>query len=120
MNQGPTRADSGSAPRPAEVCRQLLATLDAAEGRRRKRKRDTTPDALGLAIKRRLLTEAAQDDPEPDAFEGWLLDRSLAEPASGPARAMAMAILEEWRLARASGAFAEWLRRGAPSEDSAS
>ncbi|MGH7644153.1 MAG: hypothetical protein ACREMR_01070 [Gemmatimonadales bacterium] len=107
-------------PRPAEVCRQLLASLGAAEGRRRKRKRDTTPDALGLEIKRLLLEEAARADPDPDAFEAWLLERSLAEPASGPARAMAMAILEEWRLAGASGAFADWLRQGAPSDDAGS
>jgi hypothetical protein len=105
------------APRPADVCRQLLAALDAADGRRRKRKRDTTPDALGLGIKRRLLEAAAREDPAPERFEGWLLERALAEPASGPTRAMAMAILEEWRLARTSPAFAEWLRRGAPSDD---
>jgi hypothetical protein len=41
--------------RPAEFCRQLLATLDVSEGRRKRRKRDTTPDAIGLAIKRDLL-----------------------------------------------------------------
>ncbi len=117
MNQGPTRADSGSAPSPAGVCRQLLAALDAAEGRRRKRKRNTTPDALGLEIKRQLLEDAAREDPDAATFEGWLLERSLAEPASGPTRAMAMSILEEWRLARASPAFADWLRAGAPSAD---
>ena len=38
--------------RPAEVCAALLAALEAAEGRRRSRKRDQTPDAIGLAIKR--------------------------------------------------------------------
>src|SRR5690606_22702639 len=41
--------------RPADFCRGLLAALDASEGRRRRRKRDTTPDAIGLAIKRELL-----------------------------------------------------------------
>ena len=38
--------------RPAEVCSQLLRALDASEGRRRRRKRDTTPDAIGLELKR--------------------------------------------------------------------
>jgi len=35
--------------RPAVVCGQLLAALAASDGRRRRRKRDTTPDAIGLA-----------------------------------------------------------------------
>ena len=42
----------GQFSRPAEVCKALLAALDAADGRRRKRKRDQTPDGIGLAIKR--------------------------------------------------------------------
>ena len=41
--------------RPADVCRALLAALDASDGRRRKRKRDQTADAIGLALKRTLL-----------------------------------------------------------------
>src|SRR2546422_5226163 len=54
---GPTfagaRSVNGDAPaRPGEICRELLAALDASEGRRRRRKRDTTPDAIGLTIKR--------------------------------------------------------------------
>ena len=106
-------------PRPAEICAQLLAALDASEGRRRKRKRDTTPDAIGMAIKRELLTAAVRDDPDPAAFEGWLLERSLASPASGAVRAMALAVLAEWRLALRSPAFRGWLREGAPSDDAA-
>ncbi|MBI1967051.1 MAG: hypothetical protein HYS40_03590 [Gemmatimonadetes bacterium] len=104
-------------PRPAEVCAQLLAALGASEGRRKKRKRDTTPDAIGMAIKRRLLEDAVRDDPGPDAFEGWLLERSLGAEASGPVRAMALSVLAEWRLARESPEFQDWLRRGAPSDD---
>lgn len=117
--------------RPAEVCRRLLAALDATEGRRRRRKRNTTPDAIGLAIKRTLLEETVRDDPDPDAFEGWLVERSLSagEPggrsddagelltASGPVRAMALEVLAEWRLAEAPGAFQRWLDQGAPSDD---
>ena len=76
--------------RPADFCRQLLAALDASEGRRKRRKRDTTPDAIGMALKRGLLERAVRDDPEPEAFERWLLERCLAAGnASGPLRAMA-------------------------------
>ena len=116
--------------RPAEICRQLLASLDASEGRRRRRKRNTTPDAIGMAIKRRLLEGAVRDDPDPDAFEGWLVECCLSAgesggpggrddlfAASGPVRAMALEVLAEWRLAQAPGAFRSWLGEGAPSDD---
>jgi hypothetical protein len=103
--------------RPSAVCRRLLVALDASEGRRRRRKRNTTPDAIGLAIKRELLEAAVRDDPAPGAFEGWLLARSLDASASGPVRAMALALLAEWELALASGEFRGWLAAGAPSED---
>lgn len=106
--------------RPADVCRALLAALEASEGRRRKRKRDQTPDAFGFAIKRDLLQRAVQDDPQPEAFEAWLLDypRTCASPELvGPAYAMARAVFEEWRLAHTLGEFRHWLEQGAPSED---
>jgi hypothetical protein len=116
--------------RPAEICRRLLAALDASEGRRRRRKRDTTPDAIGMAVKRRLLEETVQDDPEPDAYEGWLLERCVrgssagqgpgAPVPSGPIRAMALDVLGDWRLAQASGEFRCWLDEGAPSDDAES
>ena len=87
--------------RPAAVCRELLAALEASEGRRRQRKRDTTPDAIGLGIKRALLEAVVVADPEPAAFEGWLLARCL-EPYDGASvgamRAMALDVLGEWRL----------------------
>ena len=106
--------------RPAHVCRALLAALEAAEGRRRKRKRDQTPDAFGLSIKRELLRKAVEQDPAPEAFEGWLLSYPLtcgAPELVGPALAMARAVFEEWRLAHSMGAFRRWLEEGAPSED---
>jgi hypothetical protein len=105
--------------RPGEICRLLLAALDASEGRRRGRKRDTTPDAIGIAIKRRLLEEAARDDPEPDAFEAWLLARCVpgGESPSGSVRAMARDVFADWRLAQASPTFRSWLEQGAPSDD---
>jgi hypothetical protein len=104
--------------RPAAICRQLLAALDASEGRRRRRKRDTTPDSIGMAIKRRLLEETVRDDPDPDAFEGWLVDRcASAVSASGAVRAMALDVLAEWQLAQTSGGFRDWLEQGARSDD---
>jgi hypothetical protein len=112
--------DLSPALRPAEVCKALLAALEASEGRRRKRKRDQTPDAFGLGVKRDLLRQAVEDDPGPDAFEQWLLDYPLtckARELAGPALAMARAVFEEWRLAHASGEFRLWLEHGAPSDD---
>lgn len=109
----------GSRLRPAQVCSQLLAALAASEGRRRRRKRDTTPDAIGLAIKLSLLEGAVRDDPDPADFEAWLLRHSEDGPsaASGPVRAMAREVLADWRLAERSDVFRDWLERGAPSED---
>jgi hypothetical protein len=114
---------SAEAPlRPGAVCRALLAALDAADGRSRRRKRDQTPDRIGLGIKRALLEAVVQGDPAPDAFEGWLLEHCLAATAAvspGAVRAMAQDVWLEWRLARASGSFQDWLARGAPSDDAA-
>ena len=106
--------------RPADVCRALLAALEASEGRRRKRKRDQTPDAFGLAVKRALLQRAVEDDPQPEAFEEWLLNYPLScksPELAGPAFAMARAVFDEWRLAHALGEFRLWLEQGAPSDD---
>lgn len=106
--------------RPGEFCRGLLRALDASEGRRRRRQRDTTADALGLDIKRELLERAAADDPDPEAFEAWLMarcDEAAGTVSTGAVRAMALDVFREWRLAGVSPAFGEWLARGAPSAD---
>ena len=106
--------------RPGDVCRELLATLDASEGRRQRRKRDTTPDSIGLTLKRELLEQAVAADPDPDEFEAWLLTQChAAGEGDGGVRAMAQSIFEEWRLAREAESFREWLARGAPSDDAA-
>jgi hypothetical protein len=89
-------------------------------GRRRRRLRDTTPDALGLGVKRALLERALTDDPDPDAFEAWLVEQCQQAERTvsvGAVRAMAMEVLHEWQLASAAPAFANWLSRGAPSDD---
>jgi hypothetical protein len=109
-----------SALRPADACRALLGALDASEGRRGRRKRDTTPDAIGMSVKRQLLEQAVLSDPEPDAFEAWLLERcclSGETASSGAVRAMAQEVLAEWKLTAASVQFRDWLAAGAPSED---
>jgi hypothetical protein len=108
---------SGDALRPARVCAALLAALDASEGRSRARKRDQTPDSIGLTIRRDLLERAARDDPEPEAFEQWLLDRVESSAAPGAERAIARTVLEEWRLAHRMESFTAWLDHGAPSDD---
>lgn len=112
---------SESSLRPAHVCHALLAALDASEGRRRRRKRDTRPDAIGLAIKRGILERAAREDPCPESFEQWLLQCEVlidGTPAPrGAVTAMARDVFEEWRMAHSQGNFRTWLERGAPSDD---
>jgi hypothetical protein len=103
--------------RPAHFARSLVAAVEASDGRRRRRKRDTEPDRIGLDIKRDLLAGTAAEDPDPEQFEGFLLGRALAAEASGPVRAICLEILDEYLLARADSAFASWLAAGAPSED---
>ena len=129
MTDRPILAHGGPL-RPADLCSRLLAALDASEGRRRRRKRNTEPDQIGMAIKRRLLEDAVREDPDADSFEEWLLERTLAAgvagdgtedgtlfAASGPVRAMALELLAEWRLAQVPGAFRDWLDHGVPSDD---
>lgn len=106
--------------RPAEICRSLLAALAASEGRRKRRQRNTAPDAIGLAIKRELLQKAIQDDPAAVTFEAWLIEYCIANSAliaPGALRATACQVLEEWRLAQQLPQFKEWLDQGAPSAD---
>ena len=102
---------------PAGVATRLLAALQASEGRRRRRKRNTTADAIGLEIKRALLAKVAEEAPSADDFEAWLAERCAEEGGGGDIRAMALEILEEWRLAQVSPELLAWLERGAPSDD---
>ena len=104
--------------RPALFAAELLGALEASEGRRKRRMRDTTPDAIGMRIKRELLERIVLDEPDPAGFEEWLAERCLeAGLADGPVRAMALSIWDEWRLAASSTEFREWLEHGAPSDD---
>jgi hypothetical protein len=103
--------------RPGLFCQYLINALAASEGRRRRRKRDTTPDAIGMAVKRALLERAAAEDPEPEAFDAWLLERVLEAPASGPVQAMCAEIRDEYIVAALDPAFGTWLASGAYSAD---
>jgi hypothetical protein len=114
-----TKHGHDPAPRPAVICRQLLQATDASEGRRKRRKRNTTPDSLGMEVKRELLEAVVADDPDPDAFEAWLFARVQTSGArAGATRAMALQVWDEWQFALASGGFRAWLAAGAPSDDS--
>jgi hypothetical protein len=105
--------------RPAVICQQLLQATDASEGRRKRRKRNTTPDSLGMEVKRELLEAVVTDDPDPDAFEAWLFAHVQTSGAlAGATRAMAILVWDEWQFALASGGFRDWLAAGAPSDDS--
>ena len=103
--------------RPADLCRALLAALDASEGRKRSRKRDQTPDTIGMSIKRSLLERAVREDPSPEAFAEWLLRCPIDCETPGAVAAMARAVLDEWNLAHSHDGFRVWLERGAPSDD---
>jgi hypothetical protein len=104
--------------RPAQVCAQLIQATEASEGRRKRRKRNTTPDSIGVDVKRGLMEAAIAADPDPEDFEAWLFQQVLlAGPLSGATRAMAMQIHDEWQFALAAAGFRSWLAEGAPSDD---
>jgi hypothetical protein len=99
---------------PGQFCRLALHALDHTEARSRRRKRDQTPDAYGLGIKRDLLRRGAEADPPAEHFEAWLLEQALETPVSGPVRAMCVEILQEYRAAHTIPGLGEWLLSGAP------
>src|SRR5574338_129798 len=99
---------------PAELCHGLLGAIDASEGRRRRRARNTTADSIGLAIQRELLEDVVRDAPPPDEFEARLLQRCEAEGvADGAVRAMALAIWDQWQLALRAPDVQAWIAAGA-------
>ncbi len=103
---------------PTELCRGMLAALDASEGRRKRRSRNTTADSIGLEIQRELLTDAVRDAPSDASFERWLQERCAAQGESdGAHRAMALMIWHEWQLASQLEGGGAWLTTGARSDD---
>jgi hypothetical protein len=103
---------------PAQLCSGLLSALDASEGRRKRRSRNTTADSIGLDIQRAILEGAVIEEPTADNFERWLLERCVAQGESdGAHRAMALYIWHEWLAASNAGSVSAWLSSGAHSDD---
>ncbi len=103
--------------RPAQVCEWLLTSIEVAEGRRKRRPRNTTPDNIGLSLKLELLQACIAGDPEPEQFEGWLLEAAMKPgQASGPIRAVCSDILFEWQTALADPYYRDWLLAGPEGE----
>lgn len=93
--------------RPGDLALLLLASGDLLP---RQRARDQQADLAGNDLKRHMLNALVVADPEPEAMEVEL-DRIVAETEgpNGPARAIALSILDDWRAAQESPAFVEWL-----------
>jgi hypothetical protein len=90
--------------RPRDLALLLLASGDL---RPRKRARDQQADRVGLQLKQRILQRLAALDPEPAGMEAALV-QIIAEigAPTGPARALALVVLDEWQTACASP---EWV-----------
>jgi len=89
--------------RPRDLALLLLASGDLLP---RQRARDQQADVAGLALKRRLLDRLAALDPEPADMEATLA-RIIDEigPPTGPTRALAALVHEEWQMACATPAW---------------
>jgi hypothetical protein len=90
--------------RPRDLALLLLASGDL---RPRQRARDQQADRAGMEIKRRILQEVAALDPEPEELEAVLI-RLIEEigPPTGPTRAVAAVVRDEWQTACATP---EWV-----------
>jgi hypothetical protein len=93
--------------RPRDFALLLLASGDL---RPRKRARDQQADQAGLELKRRVLDRLAALDPEPGDVEAALV-RVVEEigPPTGPSRAIAATVRDEWLAACASPEWVEQL-----------
>ena len=89
--------------RPKDIA---LFLLGSGETGPRQRARDQQADAAGLDLKRRVLTEVVARDPDPDGLEAALLEIVDAfGPPTGPTRAVARSVLEEWRFAASAAGW---------------
>ena len=93
--------------RPRDLATLLLASGDLLP---RQRARDQQADIAGAGLKRRVLTRLVQLDPEP-ADTAAVLDsivQEIGEP-TGPTRAIAAGILEDFEAARNTPELVAWL-----------
>jgi hypothetical protein len=90
--------------RPRDLALLLLASGDL---RPRKRARDQQADVIGLELKRAILERLADLDPESADLDAALV-RIIEEMSTptGPARAVARVVREEWQMACAAP---EWV-----------
>ena len=90
--------------RPRDLALLLLSSGDLLP---RQRARDQQADLAGTALKRRFLEQVAALDPEPEELEAVLVRLvDEAGPPSGPARAVAGTVRDEWQAACAAP---EWV-----------
>jgi hypothetical protein len=104
MAPEPEAHRAGPPLRPRALALLLLASGDL---RPRKRARDQQADRVGLELKRRILQHLAALDPEPADLEAALV--GIVEeigPPTGPTRAVAMVVRDEWQ---AACAVPEWV-----------
>ena len=81
--------------RPRDLALLLLASSDL---RPRQRARDQRADTTGLDLKRRMLDRLAALDPEAGQLETALVQIvDEIGPPTGPTRAIASSIIEEWQ-----------------------
>lgn len=91
--------------RPRDLALLMLSTGELMP---RQRARDQQADREGLTLKRRLLERLVALDPEPAELEAALVQ--IVEeigPPTGPTRAIAVGVREEWQ---AAGVAPEWLQ----------
>ena len=93
--------------RPKDMALLLLASGELLP---RQRARDQESDRAGNTLKSRMLNALIEFDPAPEQLEA-ALEQIIAAfgPPTGPTRAIAVGIREEWQAACASPEFVEWL-----------
>jgi hypothetical protein len=93
--------------RPAQWAALLLASGDLLP---RKRARDQQADLAGSQLKQRFLRRIIELDPEPDDWLATLnqLIQEFGEP-TGPSRAIARGLAEEWNSSNQDSRLTEWL-----------
>ncbi len=102
--------------RPRELALLLLASADVLP---RKRARDQQADRAGLALKRQMLDRLVSLDPPPGEIETALVQivDEIGQP-TGPARAIAGSLRDDWEAAAAVPQFVEHLLAKALRADS--